>query len=70
MFVKFPFSSMRKRMGFVLKLSNGGLRLLEKGASEMVLSACTNFQDFNGSIHPLEGKLKTEIEDAIEKMAE
>ena len=36
----------------------------------MVLQSCSNFQDFNGSIHPLEGKLKIEIEDAIEKMAE
>lgn len=40
---KFPFSSSRKRMSIVLELEGGRRRLVCKGASELVLAACTSY---------------------------
>ncbi|KAJ8608607.1 hypothetical protein MRB53_039574 [Persea americana] len=37
-----PFDSSRKCMGTVIKLKNGGYRLLVKGASEIMLEKCSN----------------------------
>lgn len=37
-----PFSSARKRMGIIINFDNKKI-LLSKGASEMVLTACTKF---------------------------
>jgi Ca2+ transporting ATPase len=41
--IKFPFSSARKRMSMVLELDEGKRRLVCKGASEMVLAACSSY---------------------------
>ena len=41
--IKFPFSSARKRMSMVLELEEGKRRLVCKGASEMVLAACSHY---------------------------
>lgn len=38
----FPFDSGKKCMGAVIKLRNGGYRLLVKGASEILLSYCSS----------------------------
>jgi len=57
-------------MGYIFRLPNGQLRLLEKGASEMVLLTCDKFHNFEGSITQLTPELKEEIEGAIVKMAE
>jgi len=65
---KMPFSSARKRMSMLLEV-NGQKRLVVKGASEMVLSSCSQFQQFNGQILPLDGNLKKRVEDGIEEMA-
>ena len=39
--LKFPFSSARKRMSMVLELEGGHRRLVCKGASELVMQACS-----------------------------
>jgi P-type Ca2+ transporter type 2B len=68
-FMKFPFSSMRKRMGIVIELENGKKRLLEKGASEMVLEACSQFHSFDNKIQRIDSTAKARMEKAIEEMA-
>lgn len=41
----FPFDSSQKCMGAVIKLKNGGYRLLVKGASEILLGYCSSKAD-------------------------
>lgn len=41
--IRYPFSSARKRMSMVLELEGGKRRLVSKGASEMVLAACSSY---------------------------
>lgn len=41
----FPFDSSQKCMGAVIKLQNGGYRLLVKGASEILLGYCSSKAD-------------------------
>jgi Ca2+-transporting ATPase len=43
----FPFDSGKKCMGAVIKLKNGGYRLVVKGASEILLSFASAVADFN-----------------------
>ncbi|CAD8078964.1 unnamed protein product [Paramecium primaurelia] len=67
---KFPFSSQRKRMSMVLELDGGRRRLVCKGASEMVLAACSQYHSKgNGSIVPMNQELKQKVEKSIETMA-
>lgn len=46
--------------------SNSRKILLEKGASEMVLEACSKFHNFDGSVVPLDNFLRADINKAIE----
>jgi Ca2+ transporting ATPase len=50
---KMPFNSSRKRMGVVIGLENGGNRLVEKGASELILEACSHYHSFNHGVQPI-----------------
>lgn len=43
----FPFDSGKKCMGAVIKLRNGGFRLLVKGASEILLGYCSSKADIS-----------------------
>ena len=60
---------MRKRMGVIIELDNGKKRLLEKGASEMVLEACNYFHSFDGRVVKIEPAAKERMERAIDEMA-
>lgn len=52
-FKMLPFDSSRKYMFSIIRLENGGARLLLKGAAEIVLGACTNIWDASG-VQPIE----------------
>eukprot|EP01017_Pseudomicrothorax_dubius_P024496 TRINITY_DN2602_c0_g4_i1.p1 TRINITY_DN2602_c0_g4~~TRINITY_DN2602_c0_g4_i1.p1 ORF type:complete len:1110 (-),score=290.43 TRINITY_DN2602_c0_g4_i1:194-3523(-) len=73
-YIKFPFTSMRKRMGTILENVENGFpskkRLHEKGASELVLECCTHFYSWklNKKI-PITPELKQKMEEGIEHMA-
>jgi magnesium-transporting ATPase (P-type) len=47
---KMPFNSSRKRMGVVMLLENNSHRLVEKGASEMILEACSHYHSFKDGV--------------------
>lgn len=49
-----PFNSVKKRMGVVLELPEGGLRAHCKGASEIILANCDKVIASNGEIVPLD----------------
>ncbi|EGR33372.1 hypothetical protein IMG5_055150 [Ichthyophthirius multifiliis] len=67
---RFPFSSARKRMGVILKM-NGKQRLLQKGASELVLNACDTFlSKKTGKIQPINDELLNKMKVAIKSMAD
>lgn len=53
----------------VITMFEGKKVLLEKGASEIVLAACTKFHGFDDSVVPLSNEIRDEIEKNIEKMA-
>ncbi|URE13269.1 Ca2+-ATPase N terminal autoinhibitory domain [Musa troglodytarum] len=61
-----PFNSVKKRMGVVLQLPGGGYRAHCKGASEIILAACSNVLDPAGTAVPLDevtvGHLKSTID--------
>lgn len=68
--MKLPFSSARKRMSVILK-TDDGLIMHEKGASELVLRACTHFHDKESKqIVPITEELKQKMEVAIKAMAD
>ena len=56
-FIKqFTFNSKRKSMSTVIPLPNGrGYRLLTKGASEIVLSKCTQIMTSTGEVRGEQG---------------
>ena len=64
-----PFNSIKKRMGVVLQLPDGGYRAHCKGASEIILAACDKFVDSNGKIVPLDEDSISHLNDTIEKFA-
>ncbi|KAB1214903.1 Calcium-transporting ATPase 2, plasma membrane-type [Morella rubra] len=49
-----PFNSVKKRMGVVVELPEGGFRAHCKGASEIILAACDKVIDANGEVVPLD----------------
>ena len=64
-----PFSSARKRMSTVVAAPLGR-RVLVKGASEIVLAACTQMVDAEGSVVPLgEAEKRAIVESEINHMA-
>ncbi|KAJ4965685.1 hypothetical protein NE237_017534 [Protea cynaroides] len=64
-----PFNSVKKRMGVVLELPEGGRRAHCKGASEIILAACDKVIDNNGDIVPLDEASISHLKDTIEQFA-
>lgn len=62
---KIPFNSTRKRMGVIINV-NGSKRLVEKGASEILLDSCTKLHSLNGEILPMNDQRRTAVLEAIE----
>lgn len=66
---KFPFSSSRKRMSVVVNYKDNA-SLFTKGASEIVLSTCTQwYNSQNGEIEPISSAINDKIKDVINSMA-
>lgn len=64
---KMPFNSSRKRMGVVV-LVEGNNRLVEKGASEMILEACSHYHSFKDGVQPIQG-YRQQVDEAIVQLA-
>ncbi|XP_042507849.1 calcium-transporting ATPase 2, plasma membrane-type-like [Macadamia integrifolia] len=64
-----PFNSVKKRMGVVLELPEGGRRAHCKGASEIILAACDKVIDKNGEVVPLDEASINHLKDTIEQFA-
>ena len=47
---KIPFNSSRKRMGVIVSSKEGDWKLVEKGASEMILDACSHYHSFEEGV--------------------
>lgn len=64
-----PFNSVKKRMGVVLELPEGGLRAHSKGASEIILAACDKVINADGEIVPLDEATINYLNDTINQFA-
>lgn len=64
-----PFNSLKKRMGVILQLPDGGFRAHCKGASEIILAACDKVVDSNGKVVSLDEDSINHLKDTIEKFA-
>jgi Ca2+-transporting ATPase len=64
-----PFNSVKKRMGVVLGLPEGGLRAHCKGASEIIFAACDKVINANGDIVPLDEVSINYLNDTINQFA-
>ena len=64
-----PFNSVKKRMGVVLELPEGGLRAHCKGASEIILAACDKVINASGEIVPLDEATINYLNDTINQFA-
>ncbi|XP_047955968.1 calcium-transporting ATPase 2, plasma membrane-type-like [Salvia hispanica] len=65
-----PFNSTKKRMGVVLELPGGaGLRAHTKGASEIVLAACSRVLNSSGEVVPLDDASFNHLNETIEQFA-
>ncbi|KAG6401230.1 hypothetical protein SASPL_138080 [Salvia splendens] len=65
-----PFNSTKKRMGVVLELPGGaGLRAHTKGASEIVLAACSTVLNSRGEVVPLDDASFSHLKETIEQFA-
>ncbi|XP_021832591.1 calcium-transporting ATPase 1-like [Prunus avium] len=64
-----PFNSLKKRMGVVLELPEGGFRVHCKGASEIVLAACDKFLSPDGKVVPLDRASIDLLNGIIERFA-
>ena len=62
---KFPFTSSRKRMGCIIAFQ-GKRRLVEKGASEILLDSCTKLHSLNDEILPLSDSRRNNVLEAID----
>ncbi|KAL2635517.1 hypothetical protein R1flu_006996 [Riccia fluitans] len=63
------FSSLRKRAGVAVKLSNGEVQAHWKGAAEMILELSDKWVDTDGSIKPMSKDKDQELKNVIEGMA-
>jgi Ca2+ transporting ATPase len=73
-YVKFPFTSARKRQSTVLENVDNGLpskkRMHIKGASELILGCCTSIYSFQtGEVRPITPELAKELEEKVHNMA-
>lgn len=64
-----PFNSLKKRMGVVIELPEGGCRAHCKGASEIILAACDKVIDTNGDVVPLDDSSVNYLKETIERFA-
>ncbi|KAF5451252.1 hypothetical protein F2P56_026372 [Juglans regia] len=64
-----PFNSVKKRMGVVVELPEGGFRAHCKGASEIILAACDKVINANGEIVPLDKARVNHLTDTINQFA-
>ncbi|GMH06359.1 hypothetical protein Nepgr_008199 [Nepenthes gracilis] len=64
-----PFNSVKKQMGVVLELPDGGIRAHCKGASEIVLAACDKVINSNGEVVPLDVALVNQLNVTIDQFA-
>lgn len=64
-----PFNSVKKRMGVVLELPEGGLRAHTKGASEIILANCDKMINSNGEIVPIDEASLNQLNDTINQFA-
>lgn len=64
-----PFNSEKKRMGVVLELPQGGFRAHSKGASEIVLAACSKVLDAEGNAVQLDEATAIQMRATIESFA-
>ena len=73
-FIRFEFSSKRKRMSTIGSeaTGNGGYdkRLYHKGASELVLAECSHYIDAQGQRQPITDGKNKQIKDVIEMYAD
>ncbi|KAJ1939587.1 plasma membrane calcium, partial [Linderina macrospora] len=65
----YPFSSEKKTMTTIIPLTNGQFRVHAKGASEIVLRACSKFIDANGDVQVLDQAARNESLRNISMMA-
>lgn len=67
----YPFASKLKSMTTVVATpgSNSEFRIYTKGASEIVLGACTQYLDGDGRAQPLDGKARDNFERTISRFA-
>lgn len=64
-----PFNSVKKRMGVVLELPEGGLRAHTKGASEIILANCDKMINSDGKIVPIDEASLNQLKDIINQFA-
>ncbi|KAI4388660.1 hypothetical protein MLD38_000970 [Melastoma candidum] len=64
-----PFNSLKKKMGVVIELPEGGCLAHCKGASEIVLAACDKVIDRNGDVVPLDESSLSFLTTSIEQFA-
>eukprot|EP00238_Polyblepharides_amylifera_P013083 CAMPEP_0196599016 /NCGR_PEP_ID=MMETSP1081-20130531/94632_1 /TAXON_ID=36882 /ORGANISM="Pyramimonas amylifera, Strain CCMP720" /LENGTH=1165 /DNA_ID=CAMNT_0041924757 /DNA_START=173 /DNA_END=3670 /DNA_ORIENTATION=- len=65
-----PFNSTKKRMGAVVKLPDGTLRVHVKGASEIVLGLCSRRMQPDGTVSKMKEQDRKEVADLIHEFAE
>ena len=66
---RFPFNSSRKRMSVIIKTADGRLRLMVKGAAELVLDSCSQIHSFSNEISQMDSTNKDKCVTAMETMA-
>ncbi|KAK4262398.1 hypothetical protein QN277_027963 [Acacia crassicarpa] len=65
-----PFNSVKKRMGVVVELpEGGGLRAHTKGASEIILAACDKVINSEGEVVPLDEESRNRLTVTINQFA-
>jgi len=64
-----PFSSANKTMAVAVRMPSGGVRVYWKGASEIVLAACTTMLASDGTKAALTPQLRATLEAEIEEYA-
>ena len=67
--MQFPFNSTKKRSTMILCDYEGEVKLLCKGASEVILQDCTQYTDESGAAQAITDEKRKEILDLIESMA-
>lgn len=65
-----PFNSARKKMGVVLKNSDGSVRVHWKGASEIVLASCDKVIDGEGRVVPIDDDMLKQLKATIQSFAD